>query len=117
MPVFTYDRETGLYILAPTYGAPVLNLPRAFNPGMLRRRTAALQAVMDDPARHVARMARWLARAAERHTRILGRTNPLGIGAAPGASHAQKRQDPERQSLLFYLHDLACQALARQRSP
>lgn len=68
----------------------------------LKRRCAALQAVLDHPERHVQRMTKWLIRAAKTCRRIF----PLRVGDPPGASHRQRRKDPERQTILSALNTL-----------
>ncbi|MEL7108423.1 MAG: hypothetical protein AAGL99_04075 [Pseudomonadota bacterium] len=117
MPVFTYDPVTDCYILDYPRSRSTLELTSVFNPENLRRRCAALQAVIDDPAAHILRMARWLSRAASRRQRQACRPHPLGTGAPPGASRHQRRHDPERQNLLTYLNDLARDAVARCGGP
>ncbi|MEM7330399.1 MAG: hypothetical protein AAF437_16780, partial [Pseudomonadota bacterium] len=42
-----------------------------------------------------------------------GRQDPLAIGPPPGASRAQRKRDPERQNMLYWLHHLARQAVMR----
>ncbi|MEL7108253.1 MAG: hypothetical protein AAGL99_03215 [Pseudomonadota bacterium] len=79
----------------------------------LNRRTAALQAVIDNPKKHVERMAKWLVRAAKTCRRIF----PLRVGDPPGASHRQRRKDPERQSVLSALNNLSWELRYRKRSP
>ncbi|MEO1322360.1 MAG: hypothetical protein AAFV59_05075 [Pseudomonadota bacterium] len=118
MPVFTYQSETetqpGFYILGPAHGSgktPTRNIPQAFNPANLRRRCDALAAVLNDPERHVRRMARWLARAAKACARVI----PFRVGWPPGSSKRQRRLDPERIGMLIYLDDLARAAIRRMQ--
>ena len=68
---------------------------------------------MAEPDKHVRRMARWLARAADRRKTGPGRLDPLAIGPPPGASRAQRKRDPERQDMLYWLHHLAREAVMR----
>ncbi|MEM7329891.1 MAG: hypothetical protein AAF437_14195 [Pseudomonadota bacterium] len=120
MPVWVYYPETetapgGWWLeYARTGTAPsALSGAHSFNPANLQRRCAALSDVMAEPDKHVRRMARWLARAADRRKTEPGRQDPLAIGPPPGASRAQKKRDPERQNMLYWLHYLAREAVMR----
>ena len=118
MPVFTYQPATqtqpACYVLGPvraSCGAPSRNSPQAFNPANLRRRCDALLAVLSAPEPYVRRMARWLARAANR----CGRVIPFRVGWPPGSSRRQRRLDPERIGMLLHLDDLARAAVRRRQ--
>jgi len=98
-----------------TPGAGSSNLrDGSFDPADLRRRIRALGAVVEDPSAHTLRVGRWLARAAlgaKRHVRC---PHPMRVGRPPGASRRQKRQDPERQSVLMELNKRAHDAVYRR---
>lgn len=119
-PVFIYhheqDGEPAYYLLThptasgiPIHGAPI----RALNLTHLKRRCEALVAIISQPAVHISRMARWLARAAARHKRKVCKCHPFRVGWPPGASRRQRRHDPERQNMLLYLDQLARDALSQ----
>jgi len=93
--------------------------PRAhvFNPENLKRRCAALSALMTTPEPHIRRMAMWLARAAARGKTRPGRAHPLRVSWPPGSSRRQRRRDPTRQRMLGWLDTLARQAVVRCGSP
>ncbi|MEL6828084.1 MAG: hypothetical protein AAFN91_17690 [Pseudomonadota bacterium] len=99
-----------------TNGVP-LALPQTFNPANLQRRCATLIGVITDPDPHIRRMAQWLAAAAARREQGFARLHPLKPGAPPGASKRQRRRDPERQNMLFWLDHLAREAVVRCGSP
>ncbi|MEL7032952.1 MAG: hypothetical protein AAGL97_12065 [Pseudomonadota bacterium] len=88
-----------------------------FNLSNLKRRFQALADVVEDPIKHKKRMARWLARMAELRKTHLVKVHPFRVGFPPGASHALKRRDPERQSMLNYLDRLAREAVDRGPPP
>ncbi|MEM9179543.1 MAG: hypothetical protein AAGA89_07520 [Pseudomonadota bacterium] len=92
-------------------------LSQTFNPANLQRRCAALVSVMEESDRHIRRMARWLARAKAQRERGFARAHPLKPGAPPAGSRRQRRRDPERQNMLFWLDHLAREAVARCGSP
>jgi hypothetical protein len=73
----------------------------------LIRRARALKALFDDPAPHIARMARRLARAR------LSPTRPLPLaGRLPPAARTRRQDATERDAALS-IHRAACLALAR----
>lgn len=120
MPVWVWQAETETWCLVRSApGARPSSLPVSAvpNPANLIQRCAALRHVMAHPDAHVRRMACWLARAAEQRKTGPGRTVPLCIGAAPGASKQEKRRDPERQNMLSWLDHLAREAVAKCGGP
>ena len=94
--------------------APISEAPGPLAPSLtrLKHRCAALQAVLDQPEHHVQRMTRWFIRALKTCQRIF----PLRVGDPPGASHQQRRKDPERQIILSALNEL-CWDLRYRRQP
>ncbi|MEM9570284.1 MAG: hypothetical protein AAF996_02395 [Pseudomonadota bacterium] len=115
-PFWVYEPATATapaqWVLVQSVGGgQPLGISTAFNPENLKRRCIALSHVMENPAVHTLRMARWLARATARRKVEAGRAHPLRVGWPPGASHQQKRRDPERQDMLTWLDRLAREAL------
>ncbi|MEO1321942.1 MAG: hypothetical protein AAFV59_02950 [Pseudomonadota bacterium] len=103
-----------MYILqyaSASGGSASFEISAAFNPENLKRRCAALSAVMADPAAHTMRMARWLARQRTQP----GRRHPTRTQGPPGASRRQRRRDPERQNMLYWIDHLAHEAVMRLR--
>ena len=110
------------YILVPP-GAPVpdqspfivLNAATRLDPAHsdaavlcienLMRRTAALRDVLDRPAYHTARMARWLSRAAAKARLGPARRAPMRVGRPPGARRRDKNS--QTQQALYWLDRLA----------
>ncbi|MEM9179790.1 MAG: hypothetical protein AAGA89_08760 [Pseudomonadota bacterium] len=75
----------------------------------LTHRARALLDVMRRPEYHTARMARWLARAADRARTTCSRYHPLGVGRPPGARRRQKKSAEQRA--LWWLDRLARDSL------
>lgn len=88
-----------------------------FNKDRLAARCDALQGVIENRDKHINRMARWLARAADRNRSGACRILPLRVGSAPGASQAQKRKDPKPQIMLGTLNQFAADLVYQAAAP
>ena len=105
----------GDYAFRPFDTQPVTGIPWAridIKPPCqvaITHRARALLDVMRRPDYHTARMARWLARAADKARTACSRYHPLGVGRPPGARRRQKKT--AEQSALWWLDRLARDSL------
>lgn len=99
------DRSPFIVLNAATRLDPALSDAAVLSIENIMRRTEALRDVLDRPAYHTARMARWLSRAAAKARLGPARRAPMRVGRPPGARRRDKNS--QSQQALYWLDRLA----------